>query len=218
MSKFQDLAGQGFGRLTVLERTENDVSGHLCWLCRCACGNETVVRASHLRSGATQSCGCLKREVINSARNFRHGEARRGIVTSEYRVWCGMIQRCYDPNNSGYKNYGGRGITVNKRWHKYENFLADMRRCPSGKTLDRIDNDGNYGRGLCRWATPRQQANNRRDGYLRGTDHSMAKLSDHDVKQIRRDLRLHRIIAQDYAVSRGTVGRIKSRKLWVHVL
>jgi hypothetical protein len=213
-TRFIDLTGKNFGRLTVLAFHERRGSrADVYWRCVCVCGNEAVVRAGHLRSGATQSCGCLSREVT-SARNFRHGEARTGKVTSEYETWCNMLH----PNDSRYKWYGGRGITVSKRWHKYKNFLSDMRRRPLGKTLDRIDNDGKYGRGLCRWATPKEQANNRRDGYLRGTDHPMAKLSEHDVRQIRLDPRPNKVIAQDYVVSSSTVGRIKRRQIWAHIL
>lgn len=133
-------------------------------LVRCDCGNETSMDMQNLLLGKAVSCGCFRAEV-NSALHKTHGHAggTDGVGrTSEYRIWSLMIQRCENPKNPAFDRYGGRGITVCKRWHQFVNFLEDMGRRPSDRSLDRKNNDGNYERRNCRWATRSEQMKNRR--------------------------------------------------------
>jgi hypothetical protein len=153
-----DLVGKRFGRWTVLEmeRDRRDGLG-IMWLCRCDCGTTRHVSGRHMRRGASVSCGCLKAER-QALRNRTHGM----FGVPEYHSWSGMIQRCTNPGNPSYANYGGRGITVCERWRSFKDFLLDMGRRPKGTSIDRIDNDGSYEPGNCRWATRTVQNSNKR--------------------------------------------------------
>lgn len=156
---FVDISGQRFGRLTVLSLAGQAKDGRFRWLCRCDCGTYTIVRGPKLRSGRTQSCGCLKLDRKGTKNpNFKHGLS----FSPEWHSWDSMIQRCENLKHTSYKNYGARGIKVCDRWHSFENFVSDMGRRPSGHTLDRINNDGNYEPGNVKWSTPKEQAGNRR--------------------------------------------------------
>jgi hypothetical protein len=159
-----DLAGQTFGRLTVIERVAHIPRPH--WLCRCECGTERIVRADNLRRGLTRSCGCFHREQWIASVST-HGHLRNGEVHPLYWTWASMHQRCRNPNHARgtrWMHYGGRGITVCERWggrDGFAHFIADMGERPDRHTLDRVDPDGNYEPGNCRWATYREQNLNR---------------------------------------------------------
>jgi hypothetical protein len=159
----KDLTGQRFGRLVVIYFAGRESNGALEWRCRCDCGNETVVRGTRLKSGSTQSCGCLSREVTIE-RSLRHGKS----YTRIYRVWNSLVTRCTNPAHHDYPNYGGRGITVCEQWqHSFDTFFKDMGEPPTNKhTLDRRDNSLGYSPENCRWATPLEQQRNKRNSHF----------------------------------------------------
>lgn len=154
-----DLSGHRFGRLHVVRFDQPSSGGRSTFACLCDCGNSIVVKAGNLVRGSTRSCGCLRREK-SAERKRTHGQTR----SPTYLTWVSMLQRCENPEAKGYEYYGGRGVTVCEAWHSYENFVADMGQRPKGRTLDRENPYGNYERGNCRWATPAEQAANKR-GY-----------------------------------------------------
>lgn len=164
MSALKDLTGQRFGRLVVVERVGSSLSREATWRCLCDCGNERIICGSSLRRGGSKSCGCL-RDEIESAIHSTHRKTKSRL----YNVWSHMIQRCYNPSNTAYKRYGGRGVSVCDEWRNdfmifYEWAMAngyDENAAFHQCTIDRIDNDKGYSPGNCRWVDAKTQNNNK---------------------------------------------------------
>lgn len=157
-----DLTGRKFGRLVVLgySHTRRKPSGGPTryWVCKCSCGTVKAIDRSGLIAGVTLSCGCLQKERVAAVKSTQNGHS--GTLT--FSSWYAIMHRCTNPNNHAYEAYAGRGITVCERWHEYEKFLSDMGERPSVKhSIDRIDNNGNYEPGNCRWVLMAVQNMNR---------------------------------------------------------
>lgn len=161
-----DMVGFKSGRLTVVSRVEGKDRTCAYWQCACECGGVTIQRGKDLRTGKVKSCGCLNRQPITGSPVLTHGHTSFHKATKTYSSWLNIKQRCNNPKNPKYPDYGGRGISYCDRWESFENFLADMGERPTGTTIDRIDNGGNYEPGNCQWATNEQQSLNKRTSRL----------------------------------------------------
>ncbi len=182
--KYKSITNQKFGRLTAIKWHSSNKFGLSKWECICDCGNNRVVLAGDLISGHTKSCGCFRREETKKLglKSQKHGHAKNGKITTEYLSWVAMKQRCLNPNVPFYDNYGGRGITICKRWLKFENFIEDMGLKPNSTySLDRIDVNGNYTLENCRWTSARNQLLNRRSlqsEYKRGFERGIKMIKE----------------------------------------
>lgn len=177
--------------------------------CVCDCGVSKSVEARHLLSGDTMSCGCARTERI-STQNLQHGQWN----SPTYYSWQSMIARCEYEADPSWEYYGARGIKVCSRWrNSFEDFIADVGPRPHGMTIDRINNDGNYEPGNCRWATAEEQSQNRRIG-------NSIKLTRQDVQAIRRAAESgegNLSISVRFGVSREHISRIRLRQIWKNV-
>lgn len=176
MGKRHDLSGKVFGRLTAISVIEVSVNYATKWRCQCICGNDVIVLAGALNHGTTRSCGCYQKERASQA-NSRHGKSG----TRTHNAWSEMHERCRNVNSKNWVDYGGRGITVSTEWLNFIQFYNDMGDVPIGMSLERIDVNGGYCKDNCCWATPKQQARNRRSSrflYHDGLNLTIAEWSE----------------------------------------
>lgn len=204
--KLTDRLGERYGRLLVTERAPNKsaTDTNARWKCVCDCGRETVQYGQDLKRGKVISCGCW-----NDEKRYKHGMAG----TSVYHIWQQLHQRCENPKAPSYENYGGRGIKVCERWKSFDNFVADMGIRPDGYSIDRIDNDGNYKPSNCRWATTKQQLNNRRNNRvleLNGERKTIAEWADQ--LGVRWNLIRCRVDRYGWSIERALTTPVKSCK------
>lgn len=184
-NKELNFIGKKFGRLTVISRVENyiDKNGkpHSAWKCKCECGNDVFIRGTYLKNGSVKSCGCLNKDKLREMLTI-HGESKARL----YKIWVGIKERCFNENDSCYKNYGGRGITMCDEWKNnymlfrnwsYANgYCEDINK--ESYSIDRIDNNGNYCPDNCRWVGIKIQQNNTRHNHCIEYDGQMHTISE----------------------------------------
>ena len=148
--KFNDLTGRRFGKLVAVSFTRKENDYHSWWICKCDCGNTVTIVGKHLVTGDTKSCGCITKEIL---RTIKPGRTHGQYQTRLYKIWTGMKQRCFNPKQTGYELYGGRGISICAEWLSFENFQqwAMTHGYTDELTIDRINSDGNYEPSNCAW-------------------------------------------------------------------
>lgn len=208
----KSLVGNRFGRLTVVSRFVKPNDKNPKWVCRCDCGNTSIVQGGSLKNGRIKSCGCLNIE-LTKVRNLTHGKSvlNNGARDRTYQTWQGMIQRCHNEKHPAYKWYGGRGLCVCDRWRKdFLNFFDDMGERPNGFTIERKNNAEGYHPNNCIWATREEQSRNKRN----------VKLDKHKINRIREFVACgisRKDIAQTFNITVGHVGHIVNMICWVNV-
>lgn len=212
MSYRINLIGQRYGRLTVQSYAGQDKQRKSTWHCTCICGSQVTVTGSHLRSGDTRSCGCYRLEVavLNGKASVKHGQARKGQETPEYKTWRCMIDRCTNPNAPNYRYYGARGIAVCRRWREsFQNFFADMGQRPSRSySIHRLRNSRGYSPSNCAWASPLEQAHHKRTLKLTRAkvDALRASYNSGGIKQAE--------LAEKYGIAPATVSQVITGARW----
>lgn len=193
MPRVKDIKGQRFNMLVVLGRGALYKNRAILWRCKCDCGNERLIDGTTLRRDLAFSCGCANR---HKGQPPQHGHALKYNMSATYRAWAGMKARCANQGHHKYPIYGGRGIKVCPRWTAFENFLLDMGEKPSGTSLERIDVDGDYTPSNCKWATAKEQANNKRNNRLithNGVTRTLSQWADSvGISFVSLRMRLHR--------------------------
>jgi hypothetical protein len=209
MSARLELAGERYGRLTVICEARNEGRGRQ-WYCECGCGTEVIVSQESLRSGNTRSCGCLKAEQLAERNRGRatHGHSRYGQRTLTYRSWDSMRTRCLNPSGaSNIRNYAG--VTIDPRWDSFEAFLEDMGPRPAPwLTLDRINPWGSYSASNCRWATKDEQSRNQRRTRMNPTAVAAIREAYAAGKGLQSD------IAKTHGVQQTTISKIVRGERW----
>ena len=211
MTRFIDLTGKVFGRLTVIKRIENSQGGNARWLCRCSCGNLKEVQGTNLKTKQIQSCGCLRKE-ISSNKNKKHELSKSRL----YRIYHHMKDRCYRKTDKRYKRYGGRGIKICNEWlEDFMNFYnwSMANGYQEDLTIDRIDNNGNYEPSNCRWITMKEQCKNYSRNVVltyKNETHCMKEWSE--ILNIKYETIKYRI-KKGYSIEKILfVGKLKIRK------
>lgn len=212
-----EMIGNTFNRLTILERRYEPKHRRTKFLCKCECGNECIVDRQKILSGHTKSCGCLQKEKTSKAK-YIHGQAGvNGKNKSDlYRVWSSMKERCQNPNNKAYKNYGERGIVVCDEWQDFTifNSWAKDTGYKKGLTIDRIDNDKGYNPDNCRWATRTEQGRNKRNTiFIKHKGKEMPLVALAEKKSIKYRLLYDRLFSQGWDINKAVNEPVKRRKV-----
>lgn len=203
MKKIIANPGEKFGRLTVVGLDHKNAHSEQFWLMSCDCGNQKVIVARSVLTGATKSCGCIAVERA-SVMNLKHGLTK----SATYQSWQSMKKRCYSKTAREYKDYGGRGIYVCRQWvESFEQFLVDMGECPAGHTLERLDVNKHYEPSNCKWATRKEQSRNRRVNKLTAE-------TAVEIRALYKTGRSYQAIAEQFSVSKSLVAQIVRGELW----